>query len=76
MTAIPNLSILRSISRFRNNIDELLCAVLQICERAPRHAAGAVQDEDDIRRIGQNIRLRSQRKFDSERSSAIDAGDV
>ena len=62
MASRADISILRTVCRFIDNIDKSICTGFQIRQRASCHTARAVQHEDNICRIGRNVGSGRERK--------------
>ena len=52
MASRTDVSVLRAVRCLIDDIDESICAELQIRKRNPRHAAGTIKHQYDIRRVG------------------------
>lgn len=56
-----NVAVLHTVCCFIYNVNELFCSVFQIGKRTSGHTAGTIQNQNDVRGIGNDIRLPGER---------------
>ena len=71
-----DVAVLAAVGGLVDDVDKGLGAVFQVGQGAARHAAGAVQDEDDVGGVAGDIGLGCERQRHLESAAAFDAVDA